>query len=178
MLPGFGKQTITIGSAPHCDIHLPDPGVAPIHARIVNQGGQLVFVDEGTGQTFANWQPIAPGSIHPFDFRTPFMVGQAQVPNTHPAIVLMLMQHGKLASASRADRDRRRRDAGPCRDPACERVQRSRHDRRGRPQCDRPRLERRDMAAWTTAWCPVRRRACHPMRCSSSARSRCRSRWS
>ena len=169
MLPGFGKQTITIGSAPHCDIHLPDPGVAPIHARIVNQGGQLVFVDEGTGQTFANWQPIAPGSIHPFDFRTPFMVGQAQVPNTHPAIVLMLMQHGRLASA--AERIVIGADVGasPRRDPACERVRRPRLDRRGRAQRDRPRLERRDMAAWKTAWCPARRRASRPMRCSSSA---------
>ena len=100
MLSGLGKQTITIGSAPDCDIRLSDPGIAPVHARIVNQGGQLVFVDEGTGQTFVNWQPVAPGSIHPFDFRTPFMLGQAQVPNIHPAIVLMLMQHGKLAAVA------------------------------------------------------------------------------
>jgi ABC transport system ATP-binding/permease protein len=100
MLAGFGKQTITIGSAPDCDIRLPDPGIAPIHARILNQGGQLVFVDEGTGQSFANWQPLAPGSIHAFDFRTPFMVGQAQVPNNHPAIALMLMQVGMLAGAA------------------------------------------------------------------------------
>jgi ABC transport system ATP-binding/permease protein len=100
MLAGLGKQAITIGSAPDCDIRLPDPGIAPVHARIMNQGGQLVFIDEGTGQTFANWQPIAPGAIHPFDFRTPFMVGQAQVPNNHPAIALMLMQHGRLAASA------------------------------------------------------------------------------
>src|SRR5688572_7193718 len=100
MLSGLGKQTITIGSAADCDIRLSDPGTAAIHARIVNHGGQLVFVDEGTGPTFANWQPIAPGSMHPFDFRTPFMVGQSQVPNNHPAIVLMLMQHGKLPRAA------------------------------------------------------------------------------
>lgn len=100
MIPGFGKQTITLGSAPHCEIQLGGPGVAPEHARIVNQGGgQLVFVDAGTGQTFANGQPIAPGSSQPFDFRTQFMLGQTPVPNAHPAMALMLMQLGNAAKA-------------------------------------------------------------------------------
>lgn len=97
MVPGFGKQTITIGSAPHCDIRLGGPGVAPEHARIVHQGGgQLVFVDGGVGQTFVGGQPVAPGSNVPFDFRTQLMVGQAAVPLAHPAIALMLMQRGNL----------------------------------------------------------------------------------
>ncbi|MCE7894946.1 MAG: FHA domain-containing protein, partial [Sorangiineae bacterium PRO1] len=97
MIPGFGKQSITIGSAPHCEIHLGGPGVAAEHARIVHQGGgQLVFVDAGTSQTYANGQPVAPGSSHPFDFRTQFMVGQTPVPNAHPALTLMLMQKGEL----------------------------------------------------------------------------------
>jgi ABC-type multidrug transport system ATPase subunit/pSer/pThr/pTyr-binding forkhead associated (FHA) protein len=97
MIPGFGKQSITIGSGPHCEIHLGGPGVAAEHARIVHQGGgQLVFVDAGTSQTFANGQPVAPGSTTPFDFRTQFMVGQTPVPNTHPALTLMLMQKGEL----------------------------------------------------------------------------------
>ena len=101
MIPGFGKQSITIGSAPHCEIHLGGPGVAAEHARIVHQGGgQLVFVDAGTSQTFANGQPIAPGSSQPFDFRTQFMVGQTPVPNTHPALALMLMQPGSLPPAA------------------------------------------------------------------------------
>ena len=52
MVPGLGKQTIVVGSAPHCDIRLGGPGVAPEHARIVHQGGgALVFVDLGAGPT-------------------------------------------------------------------------------------------------------------------------------
>jgi ABC transport system ATP-binding/permease protein len=100
MLSGFGKQTITIGSSADCDIVLVEPGVAPVHARIVNQGDQLLFVDAGLGETFANWQRVPQGSIHPFDFRTLFVVGQTQVPNLHPALTLMLMQRGALAPAS------------------------------------------------------------------------------
>lgn len=95
MIPGFSKQTITIGSGPNCDIRLGGPGVAPEHARIVHQGnGQLMLVDGGAGQTFANGQPVAPGSSTPFDFRTQFVVGQAAIPNAHPAIALMLMAKG------------------------------------------------------------------------------------
>lgn len=97
MISGFGKQTIVIGNAPHCDIRLGGPGVAPEHARIVNQGGgQLMFVDAGAGQTTVNGQPMQPGSSAPFDFRTQFAVGQAAVPIAHPAIALMLMQRGNV----------------------------------------------------------------------------------
>jgi ABC-type multidrug transport system ATPase subunit/pSer/pThr/pTyr-binding forkhead associated (FHA) protein len=96
MIPGFGKQTILVGSAPHCDVRLGGPGVAPEHARIVHQGGgALLLVDLGTGPTQANGSAIAPGSTLPFDLRTQFTVGHASIPNAHPAIVLMLLEVGK-----------------------------------------------------------------------------------
>ena len=45
MIPGFGKQSITIGSAPTCDVVIAAPGVMPEHARIVHQGGgKLLFI--------------------------------------------------------------------------------------------------------------------------------------
>jgi ABC-type multidrug transport system ATPase subunit/pSer/pThr/pTyr-binding forkhead associated (FHA) protein len=95
MIPGFGKQTLTIGSAPHCDIRLGGPGVAPEHARVVHQGGgTLIFVDGGTGQTSVNGQPVPPGSNAPFDFRNQFVVGQTPVPLGHPMFALMLMAQG------------------------------------------------------------------------------------
>ena len=97
MIPGFGKQTILVGSAPDCDIVLQAPGVAPQHARIVHQGGgQLVFVDNGQGPSAGGGRPIAPGQTVPFDLQTPFSVGQAQIPLSHPAIGLMLMARGQF----------------------------------------------------------------------------------
>jgi ABC-type multidrug transport system ATPase subunit/pSer/pThr/pTyr-binding forkhead associated (FHA) protein len=96
MVPGFGKQTITIGSAPQADIRLGGPGVAPEHARIVNQGGgALVLVDLGAGPTFVDGVQVAAGSQTPFDLRKQFGVGQAPIPNAHPAVVLMLLEVGK-----------------------------------------------------------------------------------
>jgi ABC-type multidrug transport system ATPase subunit/pSer/pThr/pTyr-binding forkhead associated (FHA) protein len=98
MIPGFGKQTILIGSAPQCDIVLTGPGVAPEHARIVHQGGgQLVFQDAGAGPSFAGGQPLAPRSSAAFDLRTVFTCGQAAVPINHPAISLMLMEPGAIS---------------------------------------------------------------------------------
>ncbi len=95
MIPGFGKQTLVIGSAPHADIRLGGPSVMPEHARLVHQGnGTLVFMDAGTGPSTANGAQLAPGGQAPFDFRTQFAVGQVPVPNAHPAIALMLMQRG------------------------------------------------------------------------------------
>lgn len=97
MIPGFGKQTITIGSAPECDIRLGGPGVAPLHARILHQGGgTLVFVDNKAGPSYANGAQLPPGTQVPFDLRTQFAVGQTPIPNSHPAIALMLMEVGKL----------------------------------------------------------------------------------
>ena len=60
MIPGFGKEQVTIGSAPDNDVVVQGPGVAPKHARVVRQNGQLVFLDNGVAQTFANGAPVAP----------------------------------------------------------------------------------------------------------------------
>ncbi|MGC4091278.1 MAG: ATP-binding cassette domain-containing protein [Polyangiaceae bacterium] len=99
MVPGLGKQRIVIGSAPHCDIRLTGPGVMPEHAAIVHQGaGNLVFVDAGAGPSAAGGRQLAPGSSVPFDFRTEFALGQAQLPLSHPAIALMLMAPGQGTS--------------------------------------------------------------------------------
>ncbi len=100
MIPGLGKPTITIGSAPSCDIRLGGPGVAPEHARLARQpDGSLLFVDLGAGPSTANGTPVAPGAQVPFDFRVQFVVGQAAVPNVHPAIAMMLMAPGQLPPA-------------------------------------------------------------------------------
>lgn len=96
MIPGFGKQTISIGSAPACDVVLQGDGILAEHARIVHQGGgKLVFMVAGPGASAAG-RPIAPGEQVPFDFRTQFMIGQVMVPLNHPAITLMLMAQGSV----------------------------------------------------------------------------------
>lgn len=94
MVPGFGKEQISIGSAPGNDVVLQGPGIGPQHARIVKQAGQLVFLDNGQGPSLANGAPVAPNQPVPFDFRTSFVVGQVTVPLSHPAIVLMTMARG------------------------------------------------------------------------------------
>lgn len=99
MIPGFGKQTITIGSAPACDVVLQGAGVQPEHARIVHQGGgQLLFVC-GAGAATANGRPLSPGEQVPFDMRTQFTVGAAAVPLNHPAITLCMMVRGTTQAA-------------------------------------------------------------------------------
>ncbi|HEU4405239.1 MAG TPA: FHA domain-containing protein [Polyangiaceae bacterium] len=99
MIPGFGKQTIVIGSGPHCDIVLQGPGVAPEHARIVHQGGgRLIFTDNGQGPTTVNGQPMTPGSQGAFDFRTTYACGGVAVPLNHPSIALMLMARGQAGA--------------------------------------------------------------------------------
>ena len=91
MIPGFGKEQISIGSAPDNEVVLQGPGVAQRHARIVKQGGSLVFLDGGAGPSLANGAPVAPNQPVPFDFRTQFVVGQGvPVPLSHPAIVHFL----------------------------------------------------------------------------------------
>ncbi|WP_394848154.1 FHA domain-containing protein [Pendulispora brunnea] len=94
MIPGLGKETVTIGSAPDNDIVLAGPGVVPHHARVVRQNGQLFFVDLGQGPSFANGAPLAPQQPVPYDFRVQFAVGQVPVPLAHPAIALMLLSPG------------------------------------------------------------------------------------
>ncbi len=99
MIPGFGKEQISIGSAPDNEVVLQGPGVAPRHARIVKQGNGLVFFDAGAGPSLANGAPVAPNQPVPFDFRTQFVVGQGvPVPLSHPAIVLMTMSRGNVTA--------------------------------------------------------------------------------
>jgi ABC-type multidrug transport system ATPase subunit/pSer/pThr/pTyr-binding forkhead associated (FHA) protein len=96
MIPGFSKQTITIGSAPNADIRLAGPGVAPEHARIAHEGGgKLVFIDLGAGPSTAAGRPLPARGSHPFDFRTDFAVGGTPVPLAHRAITLMLLERGQ-----------------------------------------------------------------------------------
>jgi ABC-type multidrug transport system ATPase subunit/pSer/pThr/pTyr-binding forkhead associated (FHA) protein len=91
------KDHVSVGSAPDNDIVLAGPNVAAHHARIVRQGGQLFFVDLGTGAaSTANGSPISPKQLVPFDFRTVFAVGGVTVPLAHPAIASMLMSPGEL----------------------------------------------------------------------------------
>jgi ABC-type multidrug transport system ATPase subunit/pSer/pThr/pTyr-binding forkhead associated (FHA) protein len=99
MIPGFGKEQISIGSAPDNEVVLQGPGIAPRHARIAKQNGQLVYFDAGAGASMANGAPIAPNQPVPFDFRTQFVVGQGiPVPLSHPAIVLMTMARGTVSA--------------------------------------------------------------------------------
>ncbi|WP_437639008.1 FHA domain-containing protein [Sorangium sp. So ce854] len=99
MIPGLGKQSITIGSAPTCDVVLVAPGVLPEHARIIHQGGGKLLFLCGQGPASANGRALAPGEQVPFDFRTQFVVAQAPVPLNHPAITLMLASPGTLSPA-------------------------------------------------------------------------------
>ena len=80
MIPGFGKQNLTVGSLPSCDIVLQGDGVMPEHARIIHLGGgKLIFVC-GPGLAYANGRPLRPGEQAPFDLRTQFTLGAAQIP--------------------------------------------------------------------------------------------------
>jgi ABC transport system ATP-binding/permease protein len=96
MTPVFGKEQITIGSAPDNDVVVVGPGVASHHARIVRQNAQLLFVDLGVQPSTANGAPVTPQQPAPFDFRTSFAVGGVPVPLAHPAIAAMLMSPGRL----------------------------------------------------------------------------------
>src|SRR5215472_11040240 len=95
MIPALGKEQVSIGSAPDNDIVLHGPAVAPHHARLVKQSGQLFFVDAGAGPSTANGAPVAPNQPIPFDFRTVFMLGTTPLPLAHPALVAMIMGAGK-----------------------------------------------------------------------------------
>jgi ABC-type multidrug transport system ATPase subunit/pSer/pThr/pTyr-binding forkhead associated (FHA) protein len=100
VIPGFGKQNLTVGSLPSCDIVLTGDGVMPEHARIVHLGGgKLLFVC-GPGVAHAGGRQLRPGEQAAFDLRTQFTVGSAEVPIPlhHPAITLSLMATGTLAA--------------------------------------------------------------------------------
>jgi ABC-type multidrug transport system ATPase subunit/pSer/pThr/pTyr-binding forkhead associated (FHA) protein len=99
MFPGFGKQTLSIGSDPRCDIVLQGPGVAAEHARLTHQGGgKVMFVNLGTGPSSAQGRTLGAGEQVPFDFRTPFQVAGQNLPFDHPAITLSLMAQGQQAA--------------------------------------------------------------------------------
>ncbi|HEY1696202.1 MAG TPA: FHA domain-containing protein [Polyangiaceae bacterium] len=96
MALAFGKEQITIGSAPDCDVVIAAHGVAPRHALVVKRSGQLSFVDLGAGASTANGAQLAPQQPVPFDFRTVFTVGGVPVPLAHAAICSLLMSPGQL----------------------------------------------------------------------------------
>lgn len=96
MIPGFGKQTVSIGSDPNCDVVLQGNGVAPHHATLLHEGaGRLTFDNTGQGHTMAAGRQLAPGEKVPFDFRTQFQLGEVGLPFDHPAITLCLMSKGQ-----------------------------------------------------------------------------------
>jgi ABC-type multidrug transport system ATPase subunit/pSer/pThr/pTyr-binding forkhead associated (FHA) protein len=103
MIAVIGKQSVLIGSAAHCDIRLGGASVAPEHARISHDGsGKLLFSNTGAAACTVDGAPVVPGADAPFDFRRQFVVGNVAVPNSHPAIAALLMQHGQLARSGDA----------------------------------------------------------------------------
>jgi ABC-type multidrug transport system ATPase subunit/pSer/pThr/pTyr-binding forkhead associated (FHA) protein len=114
MIPGFGKQSISIGSSPSSDIRLGGPGVQPVHARIERKpNGSLVLINAGGG-TRAGGETLALNEERPFDFITGFVLGEgAALPLTHPAITLMLLSRGQAPASAgelRIGRDPARND--------------------------------------------------------------------
>ncbi|MFO0548883.1 MAG: FHA domain-containing protein [Polyangiaceae bacterium] len=105
MIPGFGKQAVSIGSAPNCDVVLKAPGILGEHARIIHQGGgKLLFIPAGPNTAMQvpggpnappQARPLNPGEQIPFDFRTAFTIAGATVPLSHPAIVMQVMAVGQ-----------------------------------------------------------------------------------
>lgn len=96
MIPSFGKQTVTIGSHPQCDVVLQSANVAAEHGRLVNQGGgKLVFLNGGAGRTFAGDRELAPNETVNFDFRQAFRLGDVVLPLDHPAITASLLSVGQ-----------------------------------------------------------------------------------
>lgn len=97
MSPSFGKQNLTIGTHPHCDIVVQGNGVAPEHARISHQGGgKLVLTNTSGAFTAVDGRPMASGESAPFDFRQQFRVGDAPIPLDHPAITSSLLAVGDV----------------------------------------------------------------------------------
>ena len=103
MIAVIGKQSVLIGSAAHCDIRLGGASVAPEHARISHDGsGKLSFSNLGAAACMVDGTPVLAGTDALFDFRRQFVVGSVAVPNAHPAIAALLMQHGQLPHSGSA----------------------------------------------------------------------------
>ena len=97
MIPGLGKEVITLGSAPDNDVVLQGPGVAPHHARIVKQGAALSFVDLGRGAVARpTARPLAAAAARALRLPDGVRARASPVPLAHPAIALMLMSPGQL----------------------------------------------------------------------------------
>ena len=60
MIPGLGKETLILGAAPDADVVVQAPGVAPHHARLIKQNGQIFFEGGNAAPSAANGAPIAP----------------------------------------------------------------------------------------------------------------------
>lgn len=102
MIPGFGKQLLTIGSSSTCDIVLSGEGVAPEHGRLRHDGaGKLTYEALDGATTSVEGSLLPAGDPVAFDFRQRFVLGTAtEIPFDHPAITLSLMSRGSQAIAS------------------------------------------------------------------------------
>ncbi|MFP6686604.1 MAG: FHA domain-containing protein, partial [Polyangiaceae bacterium] len=99
MIPGFGKQKLTIGSDPKCDIVLQGHGVAAHHANLVHNGdGTFEFTSLDGGPTFAGDRQLGTNETATFDFRTTFRIGEVELPFGHRAIALSMMLRGTVQS--------------------------------------------------------------------------------
>jgi ABC-type multidrug transport system ATPase subunit/pSer/pThr/pTyr-binding forkhead associated (FHA) protein len=96
MIAGFGRHSVTIGSAPGSDICLGGAGVAPSHARVERgESGQLVLIDLGQGPIVVNGAPLPPGGRASIDFRSHLTIGGVELSMAHPAFALMLLAQGE-----------------------------------------------------------------------------------
>ena len=136
MIPGLGKSTLLIGSDPACDIVIRGAGVAGRHAEIHNESGKLVFFNGVEGKTTAAGREMDPGESAPFDFHTPFLVGDVTLPFDHPAIVKSIM--AGAASMLGVSRSPSSTSTGPSK--GCNRALKSR-PARSRRACPAPRNE-------------------------------------
>ena len=85
MIAGFGKQSLLVGSAPHCDIRLGGVSVSPEHARLTHEGlGKITFSDLGHGRAASTAVRSRPARKRRSISDDQFMIGSAAVPNAHP----------------------------------------------------------------------------------------------
>ena len=176
MIPGFGKEQISLGSAPDNDVVLQGPGVAPQHARH-REARRRSSSSSTTARRRRSRtaRPSQPNQPVPFDFRTQFALGQVPVPLSHPAIVMMIMARGQ-ASGSAGHILIGREAATSSLVIAQRRGQRDARDRDDGPH-DGPGLAARRAARTSAASASRRTRRCRSIRTASSrsVRSRFRS---